>query len=180
MYVARSNGNVKFPADFMLVCAMNPCPCGYYPDTNRCRCTTPKVERYVGKVSGPVLDRIDLCVEMQAVDIKSLREGRREESSSEIRQRVLRARKLQEERFWGTDIRFNADMESVDVEHFCVLGKKELKCAENLYHSLQLSARGYHRMLKVARTIADLAGAEVISAEHLMEAACYRKIGMEG
>ncbi len=172
--VARVNANFSYPADFMLVCAMNPCPCGYYPDRNQCRCTKMQVKRYMSKVSGPILDRIDLCVELHAVDISSLHNPCRQESSAKLRKRVETARKRQEERFEGTRYRFNGDIESGDVEKYCALGKEEQKCMEELYTSLRLSARAYHRILKVARTIADLAGEDGIGTKHLLEAACYR------
>ena len=172
--ICRVSGNVTYPSDFMLVCAMNPCPCGYYPDRNRCRCTEPQIRKYMGRVSGPILDRIDLCVELHPVDVPSLRGGSQEEKSSQIRQRVLKARKLQEQRYAGTVYRFNADIDASDIERFCPLGEEEQTCMEQLYHSMQLSARAYHRILKVARTIADLEGVDRIGVEHLLEAAFYR------
>lgn len=156
------------------VIPMNPCPCGYYPDRNRCRCTEPQIRRYMGRVSGPILDRIDLCVELQAVDIASLRNCNKNENSERIRERVVRARELQKERFQGTKYQFNGEIEAADMEKFCVLGEKEQQYMEQLYRSLDLSARAYHRILKVARTIADLAEAEEIKVEHLLEAAFYR------
>lgn len=174
VHICRSGGNVTYPSDFMLVCAMNPCPCGYYPDRSRCRCTEPQVGRYMGKVSGPILDRIDLCVELQAVDIAGLRGKRKAESSKEIRARVQRARKRQSERFAGTECRFNADIEGTNIEKYCPLGREEQELMEQLYQSLQLSARAYHRIVKVARTVADLEGADVIRTEHLLEASFYR------
>lgn len=174
VHISRVGGNVTYPADFMLVCAMNPCVCGYYPDTNRCRCTQPQIKRYMSKVSGPILDRIDLCVEVQPVDIFALQKEDAVEDSATIRRRVERARLFQKERFQGTGYRFNADVESGDMERFFALGEQQRKCVENIYHSLKLSARAYHRIIKVARTIADLAGEEAIGEEHLMEAAMYR------
>lgn len=177
IHIARVNASVTYPADFMLVCAMNPCPCGYYPNVNRCRCTQVQVQRYMGKVSGPILDRIDLCVELQPVDIKSLQstgKKRTAEHSADIRARVSEARKIQELRFQGSRYRFNADIEAADIDKFCPLGAKERECMEKLYDSLQLGARAYHRIQKVARTIADLEKDEDISVEHLMEAACFR------
>ena len=172
--IARVGGNVTYPSDFMLVCAMNPCPCGFYPDRNRCRCTEPQVKRYMGKVSGPILDRIDLCVELQPVELAGLRGGRKAESSAVIRERVRLARERQAERFRGTGCRFNADIDAANIEKYCPLGEDEQLYMEQLYHSLQLSARAYHRILKVARTIADLAGEEQIKAEHLLEASFFR------
>ena len=173
-HISRINGSVTYPSDFMLVCAMNPCPCGYYPHRNRCKCTQLQVKKYMGKISGPILDRIDLCVELQPVDVASLQDKSRGESSAEIRERVLRARRLQESRFVGTPFKFNADMDTAALEKYCPLGKEEQECMERLYHSLQLSARAYHRILKVARTIADLEGVEKITTEHLLEASFYR------
>lgn len=176
VYVARASQNVTYPADFMLVCAMNPCPCGFYPDRNRCACTETMIGKYMGRVSGPLLDRIDLCVEIQPVDAVSLRktEHATGESSESIRKRVMSARRMQEERFQNSSYHFNADVEAVDMDKFCVLGEAEQKCMEQLYESLQLSVRAYHRIRRVARTIADLAGEKEIKKEHLMEAACFR------
>jgi len=128
----------------------------------------------MGKVSGPILDRIDLCVELQPVDVKALRGEKRNESSLSIRKRVLLAREKQRERFLGTPYRFNGDIDAADIEKYCPLGKEEEKKLEQLYSSLQLSARAYHRILKVARTIADLGNGEKITVEHLLEAAYYR------
>lgn len=172
--IAKAGGNVTYPADFMLVCAMNPCPCGYYPDINKCRCTQPQVRKYMGKISGPILDRIDLCVELQPVEIVKLHEKKGAESSATIRERVMRARKMQERRFAGSAKQFNGDMDTGEIERYCVLGKAEKEYMKQIYTSLSLSARAYHRILKVARTIADLAGEERIGCEHLLEAACYR------
>ncbi len=156
------------------VVPMNPCPCGYYPDRARCSCTKPQVHRYMGKVSGPILDRIDLCVELAAVDYDSLKSRAKAESSAEIRGRVERARRIQEERFRGTSTRFNGDIEVSAMERYCGLGEEQQRCMERLYGSLQLSARAYHRILRVARTIADLEGVEEIGTAHLMEASYYR------
>lgn len=174
IHIARVNGTVTYPSNFMLVCAMNPCPCGFYPDRNRCRCAEPQIRRYMGRVSGPILDRIDLCVELQTVDIASLKNGKKGENSERIRERVIGAREIQKKRFRGTSYRFNGDVEPADLETFCVLGEKEQQYMDQLYRSLNLSARAYHRVLKVARTIADLAEAEEITVDHLLEASFYR------
>ena len=130
----------------------------------------------MGRVSGPLLDRIDLCVEIQPVDAVSLRktEHATGESSASIRKRVMSARSMQEERFQDSSYHFNADVEAVDMDKFCALGAAEQKCMEQLYESLRLSVRAYHRIRRVARTIADLAGEKEIQKEHLMEAACFR------
>lgn len=174
IHICRAGGNVTYPSDFMMVCAMNPCPCGYYPDKSRCSCTAPQIRKYMGKVSGPILDRIDLCVELQPVDPAELRKERQAESSREIRARVQKARQMQMERFAGTECRFNGDMDGTGVEKYCPLEREEQELMERLYQSLQLSVRAYHRILKVARTVADLEGAETIRAEHLLEASFYR------
>lgn len=175
--ISRVGGNIVYPADYMLVCAQNPCPCGYYPDLNKCNCTQTAIRQYRGRVSGPILDRIDLCVELQPVEIMNLQTAGKGESSESIRKRVMEARCRQKERFRGTGKLFNADMDTSDIEKYCALGTEEKKYMEKIYHSFKLSARAYHRMLKVARTIADLNGAEDIGMEHLLEAACYRIMG---
>lgn len=174
VHIARVQGSVSYPACFMLVCAMNPCVCGYYPDRNRCACTEAEVKRYLGKVSGPLVDRMDLCVEILPVDIARMGGRRAEESSADIRLRVLAARQAQEERYRGTDYHFNGEIGPAEVARFCPLGREEQELAERIYHSLRLSARAYHRILKVSRTIADLAGADAIGTEHLEEACLYR------
>lgn len=174
VHIARIGGNVTYPSDFMLVCAMNPCPCGYYPDRNRCRCTTAQVKQYMGKVSGPILDRIDLCVELQPVELDSLQRRCGAEDSHGIRKRVQKARMRQEIRFAGTGCRFNGDIESGQIHRYCPLGTEEEACMGQLYQTLHLSVRAFHRILKVARTIADLEDAEEIQVEHLLEASYYR------
>lgn len=173
--IARTCGTYIYPADFMLVGAMNPCPCGYYPDMGRCRCTPSEVRRYLRRVSGPVLDRIDICVQAQPVSFHHIAEPAAGESSARIRERVMRARQIQAERFRDTGPRFNADMKAGDVERYCVLGEQEQRFMEQMFAVMQMSARGYHKILKVARTIADLAGCEQIGEEHLAEAVCYRQ-----
>ncbi len=173
--IARTCGTYVYPADFMLVGAMNPCPCGYYPDMGRCRCTPSEVRRYLRRVSGLVLDRIDICVQAQPVSFQNIAKPAAGESSAQIRERVLRARQIQAERFLDTGPRFNADMKAGDVEQYCVLGEKEQRFMEQMFTVMQMSARGYHKILKVARTIADLAECERIGEEHLAEAVCYRQ-----
>lgn len=173
--IARSSGSYVYPADFMLVGAMNPCPCGYYPDRERCRCTPWEVKRYLNRVSGPFLDRMDICVEALSMTFSDITSDKEEESSAQIRERVMAARERQEHRFAGTKIRFNADMGAGDTERYCKLGKGELRYMERMFSCMQLSARAYHRILKVARTIADLADSERIAEIHLAEAICYRQ-----
>lgn len=173
--IARSSGSYVYPADFMLVGAMNPCPCGFYPDRERCRCTPFEVKRYLNRVSGPILDRMDICVEAMPMAFADMTSGTAGESSAQIRERVMAARERQESRFAGTGLCFNADMGTGDVKRYCELGKAEFRYMERMFAALQLSARAYHRILKVARTIADLDGSERIGEMHLAEAICYRQ-----
>ena len=172
--VSRVRYTVSYPADFLLVCAMNPCPCGYYPDRNRCKCSENEIKRYLAKISGPLLDRIDLCTELKNVDISEIRSGESGISSMQMREMVLRAREKQKDRFKGTSYCFNADMGSDDTDRICVLGKEESEIMEELYKSLKLSARSYHRILRVSRTIADIEGSDQITKDHLLEAASFR------
>lgn len=172
--IARSQENVTFPADFICASAMNPCPCGYYPDKNRCTCSEQEVKRYQGKVSGPVLDRMDLCVEILPVDITHLNKELYTESSYKIRKRVIQARERQQERYRGTSYHFNAEISPAQVETFCSLGVQERRFIESAYEKWNLSMRAYHRILKVARTIADLDGSENVEVQHLSEAVGYR------
>ncbi len=175
--IARTYGTFSYPADFMLVGAMNPCPCGYYPDRNKCRCTPFEIHNYVSHISGPVLDRIDICVQAPKMEITELQTNRQGEDSSSMRKKVMAARKLQRDRYKGTALRFNGDLSVENMDRYCFLGKEEEQMIKNIFQSMDLSARAYHRMLKVARTIADVEGSEAIRKEHLAEAACYYQAG---
>lgn len=175
--IARTYGTFSYPADFMLVGAMNPCPCGYYPDRNKCRCTPFEIHNYVSHISGPVLDRIDICVQAPKMEITELQTNRQGEDSSSMRKKVMAARKLQRDRYKGTALRFNGDLNVENMDRYCFLGKEEEEMIKNIFQSMDLSARAYHRMLKVARTIADVEGSETIGKEHLAEAACYYQAG---
>ena len=172
--IARANGSFSYPANFMLVCAMNPCRCGYYPDKNRCTCSEKEISNYRNKLSGPLLDRIDMYVETARVDLDKLQRIGKGESSESIRKKVEKARRIQEKRFENKEYSFNAEMPSSDIEAFCSLGREEKQLMELAYRNLQLSARTYHRVLKVARTIADLDGCEQIKKQHIAEALAYR------
>jgi magnesium chelatase family protein len=176
VHIVRNKGTYTYPANFQLVGALNPCPCGYYPDRNRCKCSPSEIRRYLGHISGPILDRVDICVEAPRVDISDLKTKNRSanESSRAIRERVLRARRVQQERFRGTDLKFNSDMTPKDIEKYCPLGSKEEAYLESIFCSMELSARAYHKILRVARTIADIDGSEKICQIHLMEAVGYR------
>lgn len=175
VHIARNMGTYTYPADFMLVGALNPCPCGYYPDRGRCRCSDKEIRRYLNHISGPILDRMDICVEAPKVAVEELNTTRSSnESSAAIRERILRARKIQEQRFHKTPLRFNADMGPAQIRRYCAVGTRERSLLERIFHTMDLSARAYHRIIKVARTIADLDGAERINEAHITEAACYR------
>lgn len=179
IHIVRSSGAFTYPADFMLIGAMNPCPCGYYPDRNRCKCTPFERHMYRSHLSGPILDRMDLCLEAERVEIEQLQKKKTGLSSAEMRELVNRSRELQERRYKGTNIRFNSDLTIKDCEKYCCLGKQEQNYTEQLSKKMQLSARGYHHLLKVARTIADLEGSGEIRLPHLAEAMSYRNMEPE-
>lgn len=174
IHIARSAGAFTYPADFMLIGAMNPCPCGYYPDKNKCKCTPFERHAYMSHLSGPIMDRMDLCLEAKKVNIRRLQQSGDELSSASMREMVQRAREVQERRYRGTGIKFNADLTIKHCEEFCRLGTKELTYAQKLAEKLELSARSYFHLLKVSRTIADLEGSEEIRIAHLAEAMSYR------
>lgn len=172
--IVREKGEYEFPADFLLVAAMNPCPCGNYPDLNRCTCTTAQIQNYAGRLSQPFLDRIDLCVEVQKVPYGDLMGEQKEECSKDIRERILQARTVQRERYKEEGILTNSQLGMQKMEEFCRLGTSEKEIMEKAYDKLHLSARSYHKVLRVARTIADLEGKDEIEGKHLREALSYR------
>jgi magnesium chelatase family protein len=176
--ISRAKMSVRFPANFMLVAAMNPCPCGYYNHPDRaCVCREGEVQKYLNKISGPLMDRIDLHVEVLPVPYNELSDTRRGESSADIRQRVIKARKIQENRFQShPGIFANAQMTPQLLQQFCGLDQRSQDSLRNAMHRLGLSARAYDRILKVARTIADLEGSPNIQFEHLAEAINYRSL----
>ncbi len=176
VHISRVNGNYCYPADFMLVAAMNPCNCGYYPDRKRCNCSVNQVKRYLGKISEPLLDRIDICTEVMPVPVEMIQTGKEGRSSAEIKIQVERARKIQEERYQKEKIYFNSHLSSSQVKKYCVLGKEEKQLLEQIFNKYSLSTRAYQRILKVARTIADLEGVEKITTKHLSEAFFYRSL----
>ena len=177
MTITRASGTYELPADFMIAAAMNPCPCGFYPDRSRCSCSEADIRAYLSRLSRPLMDRFDICVEAAPITFDELKqESARNESSASIRSRVERARRRQEERFLGTKIRFNSRMGQREIGRFCRLGREEEAFARKVYEIRQISARGYHKVLKTARTIADLDGTEEIRREHLAEAFGYRTL----
>jgi magnesium chelatase family protein len=177
--IARASMSLSFPARFMLAAAMNPCPCGYFNDKSReCMCTPPMIQRYVAKVSGPLLDRIDIHIEVPAVQYKELRGGAAAEGSSHIRDRVMAARERQRQRFktHGEKIYANAQMSTRQVRKYCELGADSERLLERAMQQQGLTARAHDRILKVARTIADLEGTESLTTAHLAEAIQYRAL----
>ena len=175
--ISRALTSITYPASIMLVSAMNPCPCGYLGDTrHQCVCSPSQIHRYRQRVSGPLLDRIDIHVEVPAVPYKDLSDKYCGETSGEIRSRLQNARQLQNNRFRKDNIYSNAKMRSSHIRKYCGLTADAQKIIESAMHKLGLSARAYTRILKVGRTIADLAAAEQINAEHISEAIQYRTL----
>jgi magnesium chelatase family protein len=175
--IARAGITLTYPARFMLAAAMNPCPCGYAGEPRRaCRCSSVQIQRYRSRISGPILDRIDLHVEVPAVDVDDLRNGSHGETSQAVRDRVCAARSLQQERFARTGIFANAFMGPRELERFCRLDTRGERLLDEALRRLHLSARAYHRILKVARTIADLEQSPSIASHHLLEAIQYRSL----
>jgi magnesium chelatase family protein len=173
--ISRAAGTMTFPCRFMLAAAMNPCPCGYLGDRRRsCTCSPAQIARYRQKISGPLLDRFDLLMEVPAVDPALLASAPNGESSAPIRERVMRARKIQEKRYTGTHINNNARLSGKNLQKYCPVSETGRQILLHAVEELALSARAYDRILKVARTIADLAGTEDIRDEHLYEAVQYR------
>ena len=175
--ISRAAGRLTYPCSVMLVAAMNPCPCGYYGHpTRKCTCTPMAVSRYLAKVSGPLLDRIDIHVEVMPVEFDDLSSTRRAESSEVIRARVNAARKIQNERYAGTGITCNAMLTPAMIQQYCVLTDGAKLLLKNAFEKMGLSARAYDRILKVARTIADLDESENIDIKHIAEALQYRSL----
>lgn len=175
--ISRVAGTITYPCRFMLVAAMNPCPCGYYGHPVRpCTCSQFAIDRYLQKISGPLLDRIDLHVEVEPVEYETLSADTDAESSAEIRKRVMAARAIQSKRYEGTDVHCNAQMPTTMLHQVCKLTPDADKLLKNAFERMGLSARAYDRILKVARTIADLAASESIEAAHISEAVQYRSL----
>lgn len=174
--ISRVRRVCHFPADFLFCAAMNPCKCGYYPDRTQCCCTDSSIRNYRSRVSRPLLDRLDLIVEVPKLNYEEWKSGEQAESSAMIRARVEAACQTQRERFYGMPIRFNGQMSGKQVKQYCLLGKKEEGFMEQIFQRMEMSPRHYDRVLKVARTIADLEGVERIREEHLSEAVFYRSM----
>lgn len=208
IHLSRLAGNYDYPANFLFVAAMNPCKCGYFPDYNKCHCTHDEVRRYLSKISRPLLDRIDLCAQMQTVTFEDLdgeedayaersaeenveenadknagenvninsHSKREEKDSAYFKNEVEKVRIIQEERYKNMNINFNSQLTAEHIEEICPLGKKQKEYMKTAYNKFGLTARNYHRILKVARTIADLEESRNIEVSHLVEAVEYRTI----
>jgi len=178
IHVSRVNGDFTFPANFMLVSAMNPCPCGYFAsaDAARCHCTKPQIDRYLGRISQPLLDRMDICVSVEKVQYNDIVKNGGNETSEDIRKRVVAAQQIQKERFAKETYRFNSEIPAKDIPRFCPLGEAETAFMKQQFDTLGLTARTYHKVIRVARTIADLEGKEHIGIDHLMLACTYKSM----
>ncbi|MFH1739908.1 MAG: YifB family Mg chelatase-like AAA ATPase [bacterium] len=175
--ISRAAATLSFPANFMLIAACNPCPCGFFGDTHKvCHCTPMQIQHYISKLSGPLLDRIDIHVEVPSVDLDDLHLPASGESSTNIRERVRKAREIQTTRFKGTNLHANADMVSKDMREHCAMPQEARDLLRQGIERLGLSARAYDRIVKVSRTIADLEGTETIQPQHIAEAIQYRSL----
>lgn len=172
--ISRTIGSYEFPAHCMLVAAMNHCPCGRYPDLKRCTCTDRDISRYAGKISGPILDRIDICAEAACMTYQEISGGRTGQSSAELMKEVEKAFLAQQDRYEGLPVCYNSELSGKQVEKYCSVSREGRRLLEKAYEKMNLSARAYHKILKTARTIADLDGEEEIKESQISEAVCYR------
>lgn len=172
--ISRISANYTFPCNFMLVAAMNPCPCGWYPDTSKCTCRKDQIERYLHKISQPMLDRMDICITVKKLEYNELFNTEQGESSATIRERILRAHSIELSRYNKHNICFNSQMQDNLIDEMCALGKEEKKLREQIFKQYELSARGINKLFRVARTIADLDGSEKVLEKHIWEALSFR------
>ena len=175
--ISRINATLSYPCNFMLVASMNPCPCGFYGSKEKeCTCTPQAIQKYMGKISGPLLDRIDIQVEVTPVKYEKLQGNEKIETSAKIKERVDKARKIQQNRYKELEIHSNSQLTPTLIEKYCKLGEKEKQILKKAFDTLGLSARAHDRILKVARTIADLDEKENIEISHITEAIQYRNL----
>ncbi len=174
--LVRKSGTYFYPADIMLIAAMNPCNCGYFPDRNRCTCSRAMIERHLNKISRPLLDRMDLCVEVRRPVLSELSAKQPEETSAQIRSRVEKTQRVQQQRFQGTEILYNSQIPVGAMEQWCSLEPEGEQLLKESFERLELTARGYYRIIRVARTIADMEGADQINRAHIQESILFRSI----
>ena len=175
--ISRAAAKFQYPCSVMMICAMNPCPCGYLGHPTRpCTCTNGIAQRYLNRVSGPLLDRLDIHISVPPVDFENLSGTEKAESSAEIKKRVEKAREIQHERFKGTKITCNAKMDSAATKKYCYMSPNALMILKTAFDRLSLSARAYDKVLRIARTIADLDGEDEIDVKHITEAIQYRSL----
>ena len=175
--ISRVAGTVSYPSSFMLVCAMNPCKCGYFGHpSKKCSCSESSIQNYKSRISGPLLDRIDIHIEVPPVTFDQMQQKVKPESSLQIRQRVNKARKRQQTRYKNTGISCNANLTPAMIKKFCICDDAASAILKNAFEGLSLSARAYDKILKLAKTIADLEEKDIISAEHIAEAINYRTL----
>ncbi len=175
--ISRAKNHILFPSQFLIVCAMNPCPCGYLTITKKpCRCTASQIQKYIQKISGPILDRMDLHVEMPSIEYQDLVNHSPQESSAVIKKRVMKSRQIQAERFKGSLGKTNTLMNTKEIKKYCTLNEAAKKLLELAMKELDLSARGFYKILKISRTIADLNDSELILEEHIAEAVQFRSL----
>lgn len=172
--IGRTTGTYEFPADFMLVAATNPCKCGYYPDRSRCKCTEYEVKKYMGKISGPMMNRMDITISAPLMTIDELQNNSRNTTSEEMRKKVEAAEMIQKERYKNTKIRYNSELNPQNIKKYCYLGENEKNILKSSFEIMGISARTYYKTIKVARTIADLEGSLNIEERHIAEAVRYR------
>lgn len=172
--ISRMHGSYTFPCDFMLVAAMNPCPCGYFPDRSKCHCTKPQIDRYIRRLSQPMLDRMDMCIQVKRIEYKELYGDSSFESSHDIKKRIISAQHIQKERLARYGVLFNSQIPANELDEICMLGNNEKCLIKDMFEKLELTARGINRILKVSRTIADLDHSEDVREKHILEALSYR------
>ena len=174
VFLHRVRGNYIFPAKPLLVAAMNPCKCGYYPDRERCRCTSYQIQNYLSKISGPIMERMDLCIWMHRVNYSDFEKKYDSMDSETMRKNIENALSIQKERFKGTSIQYNGEMDACHIERYCSLDDQTQEFLDKAYEKYHLSARTRQKILKVARTISDLDNENDIRLEHVAESLCYR------
>ena len=170
--LSRNSGSYEFPADVILIASMNPCKCGYYPDRNRCSCTQREVNKYLSKISGPILDRFDLCVYLNRVEYKDIKKS--EKTSEKMKERVIAAAQIQRERYKNETVSYNGQLDGRNIKEFCKLNKPEEELMEQIFNKFKLSMRAYGKVLKVARTIADLDERKNVSKGDISKALTFR------